>query len=218
MLDRSAPLSSHCGRAALARSSLGFHGVRLRCWHCIWHDCMSPIKMEMETLTCCTLSLAFPFPARYLPVLGGQGAVPFMVMGADVTHPTGAAARADARDPSVAAVVATLDASLGRWGRGMCIKGCVLRGGVLAGALWQGPFRGAMAAAVGARTPSLLPHHKSPLPPAPPGGPPACCCRLGGRRSSPAWAQPPRSCSWSSTGLTSEGAGRGDGGEGGIRR
>ncbi|KAG2434383.1 hypothetical protein HYH02_012396 [Chlamydomonas schloesseri] len=52
---------------------------------------------------------------RYMPVLGGAGAVPFMVMGADVTHPTGAAARADARDPSVAAVVASLDQSLGRW-------------------------------------------------------------------------------------------------------
>ena len=50
-----------------------------------------------------------------MPVLGGAGAVPFMVLGADVTHPTGAAARADSRDPSVAAVVASLDASLGRW-------------------------------------------------------------------------------------------------------
>lgn len=49
-------------------------------------------------------------------MLGGQGAVPFMIMGADVTHPTGAAARADVRDPSVAAVVASLDPSLGRWG------------------------------------------------------------------------------------------------------
>ncbi|EFJ46144.1 Argonaute-like protein [Volvox carteri f. nagariensis] len=53
---------------------------------------------------------------RYLPVLGGQGALPFMIMGADVTHPTGAAARADVRDPSVAAVVASLDQSMGRWG------------------------------------------------------------------------------------------------------
>ncbi|KXZ43782.1 hypothetical protein GPECTOR_80g142 [Gonium pectorale] len=52
---------------------------------------------------------------KYLPVLGGAGAVPFIVMGADVTHPTGAAARNDARDPSVAAVVASLDQTLGRW-------------------------------------------------------------------------------------------------------
>ncbi|PNW83955.1 hypothetical protein CHLRE_04g214250v5 [Chlamydomonas reinhardtii] len=52
---------------------------------------------------------------RYMPVLGGAGSVPFMVLGADVTHPTGAAARADSRDPSVAAVVGSLDASLGRW-------------------------------------------------------------------------------------------------------
>ncbi|GLC53161.1 Protein argonaute-3 [Pleodorina starrii] len=52
---------------------------------------------------------------KYLPVLGGQGATPFMIMGADVTHPTGAAARADVRDPSVAAVVASMDSTLGRW-------------------------------------------------------------------------------------------------------
>lgn len=38
-----------------------------------------------------------------------------MIMGADVTHPTGAAARVDVRDPSVAAVVASLDHTLGRW-------------------------------------------------------------------------------------------------------
>ncbi len=48
-------------------------------------------------------------------MLGGPGAVPFMIMGADVTHPTGASAREDIRDPSVAAVVASLDQTLGRW-------------------------------------------------------------------------------------------------------
>ncbi|GIL75720.1 hypothetical protein Vretifemale_5434, partial [Volvox reticuliferus] len=61
------------------------------------------------------INVALSGGLRCLPVLGGQGAVPFMIMGADVTHPTGAAARADVRDPSVAAVVASLDSTLGRW-------------------------------------------------------------------------------------------------------
>ncbi|GFR49920.1 hypothetical protein Agub_g12029, partial [Astrephomene gubernaculifera] len=58
---------------------------------------------------------------RCLPVIGGDRAPPFMVLGADVTHPTGASAPArgsegSLRDASVAAVVASLDGSLGRWG------------------------------------------------------------------------------------------------------
>ncbi len=50
-------------------------------------------------------------------MLGGDDAPPFMVMGCDVTHPEGgvrAFRDADA-PPSVAAVVASRDTSLGRW-------------------------------------------------------------------------------------------------------
>ncbi|PNH02563.1 Protein argonaute-2 [Tetrabaena socialis] len=52
---------------------------------------------------------------RYLPVLGGARAAPFMILGADVTHPTGPSCKPGVKEPSVAAVVASLDQTLGRW-------------------------------------------------------------------------------------------------------
>ncbi len=54
-------------------------------------------------------------PPRYLPVLGGDDAPPFMVMGCDVTHPEGGVrAFRDVDAPaSVAAVVAARDMALG---------------------------------------------------------------------------------------------------------
>ncbi|GLC73149.1 Protein argonaute-3 [Pleodorina starrii] len=51
----------------------------------------------------------------HLPVLGGPSARPFMVMGADVSHPTVLGRTAEIRAPSVAAVVASTDRTLGRW-------------------------------------------------------------------------------------------------------
>ena len=53
---------------------------------------------------------------KYMPVLGQLGA-PFMMFGADVTHPTGAARR-DPSERSIAAVVGSRDRSLGRCGVG----------------------------------------------------------------------------------------------------
>lgn len=117
-----------CVASARLLASLRLLRLLLCCVTPTLFPSLEPACAGLFTIDTPTLlaSPALPFHARYLPVLGGQGAVPFMVMGADVTHPTGAAARADARDPSVAAVVATLDASLGRWGRGS--GACVLTG------------------------------------------------------------------------------------------
>ncbi|GIM10148.1 hypothetical protein Vretimale_13882, partial [Volvox reticuliferus] len=52
----------------------------------------------------------------YLPVLGGPDAPPFMVMGADVSHASaGPGPRLEPSVPSVAAVVASWDKTLGHW-------------------------------------------------------------------------------------------------------
>ncbi|EFJ46881.1 Argonaute-like protein [Volvox carteri f. nagariensis] len=52
---------------------------------------------------------------KYLPVLGGSGAGPFMILGTDVSHPTGLGPRLEATAPSIAAVVGSTDKTLGRW-------------------------------------------------------------------------------------------------------